>query len=138
MITDNVAIVSYQSSYEPFDLVINLDYPENKANFGEIVCTDKNNKRIIRCGYEDVLEGGGLTSDKLEDLLNRIDEYKMNKNNTKILFHCYSGVSRSATVAIAYLAKSENKTTKEVYELAKQKRRRINPNNGFKKMIDLD
>lgn len=130
---DNVAIGSYQASYEPFDLVINLDYPENNVKFGEVVYTDKNNKRVIKCGYSDV----GLTSDKLEDLLNRIDEFKKDKENTKILFHCYTGVSRSATVAISYLAKIENNTTKEIYELAKNKRPRINPNDGFKRMFGL-
>lgn len=134
MITDKVAIGSYQASYKSFDLVINLDYPENGVKCGEVVCMTEGDTYVIKCGYEDV--NGGLTSDKLDDLLNRIDEFKKGKEEEpKILFHCYAGVSRSATVAIAYLAKNENKTTKEIYKLAKEKRPRINPNKSFREMI---
>ena len=140
MITDKVAIGSYQAPYEPFDLVINLDYPENNVKFGEVVVYDDKNRRVIKCGYNDILKDGGLTSDKLDDLLNRIDDFKREtqKEDPKILFHCYGGVSRSTTVAIAYLSKTENKTPKEIYKLAKDKRPRINPNQTFKKMIGLD
>ena len=63
--------------------------------------------------------------------------YEQDKN-IKILFHCYAGVSRSSTVAIAYLSKITNKTTREIYELVKEKRPRINPNTTFRKMIGLD
>ena len=76
-------------------------------------------------------------SNTLKDLLNRIDDFKRERQDSKILFHCYVGVSRSATVAIAYLAKSENKTIQEIYELTKHKRPRINPNETFRKMIGL-
>jgi hypothetical protein len=138
MITDKVAIGSYQAPYDPFDLVINLDYPENKVKYGEIVHVTENNKHIIKCGYQDCSFGGGLTYDKLDELLNKIDELKNElKEEPNILFHCYAGVSRSSTVAIAYLAKTYNKTTKEVYKLAQEKRPRINPNSGFRKLIGL-
>jgi dual specificity MAP kinase phosphatase len=139
MITDMVAIGSYQASYDQFDLIINLDYPENNVKFGKIVTINKGNKRIIACGYNDTIKDGGLTYDKLEDLLNRIDDFKKEiQKDIKILFHCYAGISRSSTVAIAYLSKINNKTTKEIYELVKEKRPRINPNETFRKMIELD
>lgn len=139
MITDTIAIGSYQASYDAFDLVINLDYPENNIKFGEVVVLNKENKRIIKCGYDDTIKDGGLTYDKLEDLLNRIDDFKKEtQKDIKILFHCYGGVSRSSTVAIAYLSKTMNKTTKEIYQLVKEKRPRINPNQTFRKMIGLD
>jgi len=142
MITDNVAIGSYKTSYDSFDLIINLNYPQNGVKFKEVVYEKENisNKLIIKCGYIDTeKKGGGLSSDSLNDLLNKIDEYqKYIQKEPKILFHCYAGVSRSATVAIAYLAKSQNKTTQEVYELAKQKRSRINPNEGFRKILGLE
>lgn len=138
MITDKVAIGSYQALYDPFDLVINLDYPENNVKFGEVVCEKKGDTYVIKCGYIDSIKGGGLTYDTLKDLLNRIDDYKKeSQKDPKILFHCYAGVSRSATVAIAYLAKSEKKTTNEMYKLAKEKRPRINPNESFKKILNL-
>lgn len=139
MITDNVAIGSHKASYDAFDLIINLDYPHNGIKFREIVYEKKEDKQIIKCGYIDV-ENGGLTSDSLNKLLNIINDYKkeIKKDDPKILFHCYAGVSRSATVAIYYLSKTQNKTTKEVYELAKEKRPCINPNSAFRKIIDLE
>lgn len=137
MITDKVAIGSYQASYEPFDLIINLDYPENNVKFEEVEVINKENKKIIKCGYNDTIKDSGLTDNTLKDLLNRIEDFKRETLDPKILFHCYAGVSRSATVAIAYLAKSEKKTTKEIYELAKEKRPRINPNETFRKIIGL-
>ena len=51
--------------------------------------------------------------------------------DTKILFHCYAGVSRSATFAIAYLMKTNMITVDKAYELVKMKRNMINPNKGF-------
>ena len=51
--------------------------------------------------------------------------------DTKILFHCYAGVSRSATFAIAYLMKTNMIIVDKAYELVKMKRNMINPNKGF-------
>ena len=61
-----------------------------------------------------------------------------NKKGAKILFHCYAGISRSSTVAIAYLSRLVNKTTKEVYNMVKEKRPRIEPNPFFKQLLGLD
>ena len=76
MITDKVAIGSYQASYEPFDLIINLDYPENNVKFEEVEVINKENKKIIKCGYNDTIKDSGLTDNTLKDLLNRIEDFK--------------------------------------------------------------
>ena len=133
MITEDVAIGSYQASYEPFDLIVNLDYPYNHVKLNEVSYKIENNKHIIRCGYEDGTYAG-WTSEKLEHILEMIKD----TNKKKILFHCYAGVSRSSTLEIAYLARCENKTTAEMYEFVKQKRPRINPNSHFRILLGLD
>lgn len=137
MITEDVAIGSYQSCYKPFDLIINLDYPENDVKQNEVCYSIENNKHILRCGYNDN-NINGLTTEKIEDLLNRIEEIKKETQHPKILFHCYAGISRSSTVAIAYLSQIEKKTTKEIYNMVKEKRPRIEPNCFFKQLIGLD
>ena len=137
MITEDIAIGSYQASYEPFDLIINLDYPQNHVKQNEVHYSIENNKHIIRCGYND-MEINGLTTKKIDDLLNRIEEIKKEKKDPKILFHCYAGISRSSTVAIAYLSRLVNKTTKEVYNMVKEKRPRIEHNPFFKQLLGLD
>ena len=53
------------------------------------------------------------------------------RKNKKILFHCYAGVSRSATFAIAYLMITQELSVESAYNLVKSKRSRIHPNHGF-------
>jgi protein-tyrosine phosphatase len=48
-----------------------------------------------------------------------------------ILFHCKMGISRSATLLIAYLMKSKCMTLKEAYTLVKKKRAKISPTPMF-------
>jgi protein-tyrosine phosphatase len=48
-----------------------------------------------------------------------------------ILFHCRMGISRSATLLIAYLINSKNMTLKEAYGLVKRKRAKICPTPMF-------
>ena len=145
MVTEQVAIGSFQASYDPFDLVINLDYPYNKVEKNEVKQSLENTSYVIRCGYEDNNE---LTLEQLEYVVKRITEFEeQNKHNQqnqknqykpiKILFHCYAGVSRSVTFAISYLAQREKKTVAEIYDRIKQVRPRINPNSHFRTLIGL-
>ena len=53
----------------------------------------------------------------------------------KILVHCIAGVSRSATVCIAYFMKHRDMTLKEAYFYVKGKRPVIRPNHGFWKQL---
>ena len=56
--------------------------------------------------------------------------YLMN-NNIKILFHCYAGISRSSSLAIAFLCMAKGYTLQDSYQLVKSKRHIVNPNKGF-------
>lgn len=53
----------------------------------------------------------------------------------RILVHCNAGVSRSATVCIAYLMKIESMTFVQAYNLVKSKRPCIQPNAGFMRQL---
>ena len=64
------------------------------------------------------------------------DNYNKNNINNRILIHCMAGVSRSSTVTIAYLMKTKNIKFNQAFEFVKEKRNKINPNNGFKKMLN--
>lgn len=57
------------------------------------------------------------------------------EHQSKILVHCNAGVSRSATVVIAYLMLIENFSYIEAYNCVKNSRNCINPNAGFIKQL---
>ncbi|KAK3739731.1 hypothetical protein QZH41_016178, partial [Actinostola sp. cb2023] len=63
-----------------------------------------------------------IVADKIENV---------RKERGKVLVHCMAGVSRSATLVIAYLMKYHKMTMKDSYELVKKKRPIISPNPGF-------
>ncbi len=47
--------------------------------------------------------------------------------------HCAAGVSRSASIVIAYYIKEKKMTFQEAYDFVKSKRNKIYPNSGFVK-----
>ena len=53
------------------------------------------------------------------------------KNNGNVLIHCHAGISRSSTILIAYIMKSQKMSLDKVLELLKSKRDKVNPNAGF-------
>ena len=57
------------------------------------------------------------------------------KNNKTVLVHCAAGVSRSATIVLAYLIQNENLSLREAFLKVRQKRPRICPNKEFMKQL---
>lgn len=53
------------------------------------------------------------------------------QNNGRILLHCVASMSRSITLAMAYLIKHERMTTKDALIHVQTKRLCIRPNDGF-------
>ena len=49
----------------------------------------------------------------------------------KVLVHCQGGISRSPTLVIAYLVQKKNLTLGNSFELVREKRPIIDPNEGF-------
>lgn len=55
----------------------------------------------------------------------------------KVLVHCYFGVSRSATLVIAYIMKKHDTSFATAFEIVKSKRRFVGPNPGFLAQLKL-
>jgi dual specificity phosphatase 12 len=55
----------------------------------------------------------------------------MNKGG-KVLVHCFAGVSRSATIIIAYMMQEHGMNYHSAFKFVKSKRPFINPNEGFR------
>jgi predicted protein tyrosine phosphatase len=58
-------------------------------------------------------------------------------NNTEgaVLVHCMAGISRSATIVIAYLMKEKQMGFQEAYAYTKRKRSIVFPNSGFRRQL---
>lgn len=146
-ITETISIGDYLSSYTPFDIVINLNYPYNKAPYHGIYgvkhkINEEKTIYILSIGlldykHENVISLFRNLFPKIKFLKKHL--MKTLKQNPKILFHCYAGISRSSCVAIAYLAKTLYKSVYEVYDIVKLKRTCIRPNHGFvNKLIEYE
>ena len=125
----NIAIGNYHSDYEKFDIIVNLNYPFNGVNYHDIEKTKVNNKIIYKIGCYD------SEDESMYELLRLIIPdlvfyYRINKN-IKILFHCYAGISRSSTLAIAFLCMTKCYSLKDCYSLVISKRSIVKPNKGF-------
>lgn len=57
------------------------------------------------------------------------------ENNGKVLVHCNAGVSRSASVVIGYLIMVCGFSFDDAFDLVKNKRNCIRPNDGFLKQL---
>lgn len=71
--------------------------------------------------------------EKILPWLDRSVEFieKAKASNARVLVHCLAGISRSATIAIAYIMKRMDMTLDEAYRFVKEKRPTISPNFNF-------
>lgn len=60
-----------------------------------------------------------------------IDDVKRGKPNTRVLIHCRAGISRSATLMIAYMIRSLQYTAESALALVQSKRPQAQPIEGF-------
>lgn len=139
-IVDRIAIGDSRTPYAPFDIVLNLNFPYNKVKLGDIQVIKENHKIFINCGIED--DDDEKREDEMRDIFSRLlhaleNELKDFSHLPTILFHCYAGISRSATIAILFLSKFLNLGSRNIYEIVKMKRTCILPNILFKKILKI-
>uniref|UniRef100_UPI00398E8C83 dual specificity protein phosphatase 8-like isoform X3 n=1 Tax=Pristiophorus japonicus TaxID=55135 RepID=UPI00398E8C83 len=65
----------------------------------------------------------------LDESVDFIDKAKV--SNCRVLVHCLAGISRSATVAIAYIMKTMGLSSDDAYRFVKDRRPSISPNFNF-------
>lgn len=66
----------------------------------------------------------------LDSAVDKINE-AITRRNAHVLVHCIAGVSRSATVVIAYLMKCKHMSLRQAFNYCYNLRPVIRPNNGF-------
>ena len=125
------AIGNANSSYDPFNIIINLDYPYNGVEHHSIITEYTSDKKLIfRVGINDSQDEPMLeVIQTLIPVLNNLVKYHYNQ--PRILFHCRAGISRSATIALAYYGKAMNYDLTRAYSQLAARRPIIRPNPGF-------
>lgn len=71
---------------------------------------------------------------KIDQCLEYIDSVL--QSGGRILVHCFQGVSRSASIVIAYLMKFQVMKFREAYEYVKRRRTVVEPNYGFIRQLE--
>jgi len=140
IIDETVAIGNSIASYNPFDIIINLNYPFNNVKEWEVDISFEKGKMIIKCGIED--NEHPSFKDRMIQLFETVFDIlkeELNARNTfpVILFHCYAGVSRSSTMAILFLSKILEMTPSEIYPFVKERRKCVRPNKLFREILGL-
>jgi protein-tyrosine phosphatase len=123
------------ANYPNYNLIINLDYPDNKAS-NDCLHIDhlSGTQTIIRIGIDDA-ENANIY--KYLDILATYMHSFYNKKNTKILIHCHAGISRSVSIVIAYLMKYHVKSFDKAFEIVRKHRVIAKPNDDFIKQLKL-
>jgi len=57
------------------------------------------------------------------------------KQNHRVLVHCHAGISRSATICMAYLMRYRDLSLDQAYAVVETVRKIVYPNNGFYKQL---
>lgn len=124
-----IAIGDHLSVYDGFNVVVNLNYPFNQAPHHTVETKLLENQIIITVGIED------SPTEPMLDILEKVIPYllEMKRQNSKlsVLFHCYAGISRSSTLAIAYYSKLANTSLDHTITIVATRRPQIRPNQGF-------
>lgn len=74
-------------------------------------------------------------------IINHLDEaiawiHQHRKDKYNVLVHCHAGVSRSATIVIAYLIRTKNMNPGQALDYVRSKRERAKPNFNFWNQIN--
>ncbi|XP_072525559.1 dual specificity protein phosphatase 8 isoform X1 [Salminus brasiliensis] len=71
--------------------------------------------------------------EKLLPWLDKTNEFidKAKVSNSRVIVHCLAGISRSATIAIAYIMKTMGLSSDDAYRFVKDRRPSISPNFNF-------
>ena len=137
MITPYMAIGEIDSDYTSFDIVINMCFLGDTADFKhhDLTTTTTAGTQLTRIAiYDNPLEKDYMKM-VLHSIIPVLVHHLRRNPSLKILFHCYAGISRSGSFGIAFMAHLFGMTYDEALIRVKEKRGQVDPNPGFVEAI---
>lgn len=125
---DSVTLANVQNYRLTDILSVGIQAPDSDIVYGD------GKDSTVRKHFIECLDMPNTQLDVIVKQTNEIIE-NVNGHNGRILVHCNAGVSRSASVCIAYLMLNRKMNFAAAYSLVKSKRECIRPNDGFLKQL---
>jgi protein-tyrosine phosphatase len=129
-ITENIYISDLASAYNREKLL--------ELGITHVVTTVLGIKPMFPDSFEYFnIEAQDIPSQDLQQYFRDSTDFmeKAINNGGRVLVHCSYGISRSASVVIAYLIKNTGKSYQEILEFVKSKRNIVQPNPGFENQL---
>lgn len=125
---DSVTLENVQKYHITDILSVGIQAPDS-----DIVYGDGSNSTV--CNH--FVECLDMPDTQLDNIIKRTNQIiqSVHERNGRILIHCNAGVSRSASVCIAYLMLQRQMNFVDAFSLVKSKRECIRPNDGFLKQL---
>lgn len=121
-----------QIDYDTFDLVVNLNYPENGVKKGDYVDTQYSPKtRLIKVGIED--SDTANLSPFVNELTDTMRDYV--NHNKRILLYSKEGTGRSAAILSSYLIKRYKFNTSDLMNMYRSSNYHPTLNMGFVRQL---
>lgn len=126
-------ITSMPSQNSSKDFKIKIRSSNNNSNLSPLDSDENKGVKLVRsihCKCINIADNSEQILAKFFDEAHQfIDEARRKKCN--VLVHCLAGISRSPTIAIAYLMRVNSLRLQDAYNLVKQCRPQIDPNLSF-------
>eukprot|EP01120_Amphizonella_sp_Union-15-10_P013653 TRINITY_DN6385_c0_g1_i1.p1 TRINITY_DN6385_c0_g1~~TRINITY_DN6385_c0_g1_i1.p1 ORF type:complete len:162 (-),score=26.66 TRINITY_DN6385_c0_g1_i1:150-635(-) len=140
-----------ENDHLPYEVLPWLFIGSKQARNEPIILKELGIAYVLDLSGFDNLEQDGFTYKNMqikdkssEDILSIFKECfqfinEAKDKGTKVFVHCNQGISRSATILLAYLIEYEKMKLHEAWTFMKSKRRVIRPNDGFLgQLIDFE
>jgi dual specificity phosphatase 12 len=121
----------------PVEAAKALDKPSNKSGWFVLSIMDNAPRlKYVKQLNIKLTDWHSSNMAKWFDIATRAIQNHLDKGQS-VLLHCQMGISRSATMTIAYLMKSRGWSYKKALAYVEGKRPRINPNPGFHRQLQV-
>jgi len=134
-ITDRVAIGDSHSSYQAFDVIVNLNFPNNCVEYQTIGSVREGKHTIYGIGLKDEEYEAESLGRFLDHLLPALSMTFVERPETRFLFHCRAGISRSVSVALAFMLETTHESLHDTLTHIQQVRPIASPNVGFMSVL---